>query len=234
MRTLVLTAAASALFASAMTLAITQPALVAKWGPQIASGAEHIHPESLSRLPPVDRETFDADGQRIYDLIAKAYGGRKLSGPAAASLYSPSVAEPVHMLNEYLRKQGVLGPRFTELAILVTARELDQQYEWSAHALAGARVGLEQPIIDLVRHKKPPVGLAEKDTLIIRFAQQLLREKRLSPALFADSVRLFGEKGTIELATLIGDYVLAGYLLEVVDQQLPPDLQPTLPVLSAK
>ncbi len=176
MRTLVLTAAASALFASAMTLAITQSALVAKWGPQIASGAEHIHPESLSRLPPVDRETFDADGQRIYDLIAKAYGGRKLSGPAAASLYSPSVAEPVHMLNEYLRKQGVLGPRFTELAILVTARELDQQYEWSAHALAGARVGLEQPIIDLVRYKKPPVGLAEKDTLIIRFAQQLLRE----------------------------------------------------------
>ena len=32
--------------------------------------ASDIHPESLSRLPPVQREALDANGQRVYDVIA--------------------------------------------------------------------------------------------------------------------------------------------------------------------
>ena len=35
--------------------------------------ASDIHPESLSRLPPVQRDALDANGQRVWDVIA---GGR--------------------------------------------------------------------------------------------------------------------------------------------------------------
>jgi hypothetical protein len=37
-----------------------------------------------------------------------------------------------------------VGPRFFQLAVLIIAREIDQQYEWTAHEPAGLRQGLEQ------------------------------------------------------------------------------------------
>jgi hypothetical protein len=39
-----------------------------------------------------------------------------------------------------------------QLVVLITAREIDQQYEWSAHEPAGLRVGLEQSVIDVVKY----------------------------------------------------------------------------------
>ena len=50
-----------------------------------------IHPESLSRLPPVQRADLDEDGKRIWDAIA---GGRGMprTGPAAVTMHSPKAA----------------------------------------------------------------------------------------------------------------------------------------------
>jgi hypothetical protein len=58
----------------------------------------------------------------------------------------------------------------------------------------------------------------------------LFREKKLSSALFADAERLFGRQGTVELATLMGDYAMAGILLHAVDQHLPSDRKELLPL----
>ena len=87
------------------------------------SGQTDIFPDSLSRLPLVKRTDLDTNGQRVFDLIAGPNRTTPLSGPAALSLYSPRTAEPLELLNRWLRANGVLGPRLTELAILVAARE---------------------------------------------------------------------------------------------------------------
>jgi 4-carboxymuconolactone decarboxylase len=189
-----------------------------------------IDPQSLSRLPPVQREKMDENGKRVYDSIAGNNKTAPLTGPAAVSLYSPGVAAPIRELNDYLRTKGVLGGRLTELAILVAAREIDQQYEWSGHEPAALRVGVEQSIIDVIKYNKDFTGLGEKESVIIRFGRQLFREKKLSSALFADAERLFGKQGTVELATLMGDYAMAGILLHAVDQHLPADRKELLPL----
>ena len=57
--------------------------------------ASDTHPESLSRLPPVQRDGLDANGQRVYDGIA---GGRAMGKtgrrppPRSASACSRSAA----------------------------------------------------------------------------------------------------------------------------------------------
>ena len=56
-----------------------------------------------------------------------------------------------------------LPGRWAMLAVLIVAREIDQQYEWSAHEPAGVRQGLEQSVIDVVKYDRPVTGLAEKD-----------------------------------------------------------------------
>jgi 4-carboxymuconolactone decarboxylase len=186
-----------------------------------------IDPESLSRVPPVDRASLDAEGQRIYDVLA---GGRPLTrtGPGAVSMYSPKAAEPVQALNQYLRKT-VVGSRFFELSALIAAREFDQQYEWSGHEPAGLKAGLEQPVIDVVKFNRPVTGLSEKDATVILLGRALLRDHKVSSELWAKTVALFGRQGAIEITLIMGDYVMAGIMLTAVDQQLPAGRPALLP-----
>jgi 4-carboxymuconolactone decarboxylase len=187
-----------------------------------------IHPTSYSRLPPLDRNTLDEEGKRTWDYIGGARG-MPPTGPAPVSMYSPGAAKPIHELNQYLRKT-VVGPRFFELSALIAAREYDQAYEWSGHEPAGRRAGLEQNVIDAVKFNRDVAGLPEKDATVIRLGRALLRDKKVSPALWAKTVELFGRQGAVEISAIIGDYVMAGIMLTAVDQQLPPGREPLLPV----
>jgi 4-carboxymuconolactone decarboxylase len=187
-----------------------------------------IDPVSLSRLPHLTRADLDADGQAAYDRIVGDNPAPK-TGPVAVTLYSPKVAQAFSDLNGYLRYNGDLSPRHTEVAILVAAWEIEQQYEWSAHEPAALRYGAPQAVIDTIKYDREPQGLSPEETLIIKFGRQIMREHKLDSALFAEAVERFGRKGTVELATVMGDYVMAGIVLTAIDQQLPPDRPALLP-----
>ncbi|HTW63246.1 MAG TPA: hypothetical protein VME17_01465 [Bryobacteraceae bacterium] len=190
-----------------------------------------VDPHSFSRLPPMKRGDMDADGKRIYDLLAGGEGKTVTpTGPAAISLYSPKVAEAIQMLNQYLRFHGILKPRDYEVAILVAAREFDQQYEWSGHEMAARHAGVPQPLIDAIKYKKPIQGFGERDTLIATFALASLRQHRIDSDMYARTVATFGTQGTLELATIIGDYAMAAVMLNATDQHVPPGRPALLPV----
>src|ERR1700680_1888723 len=83
-----------------------------------------IDKNSLSRFPVVKRDQMDEKGKKVYDLVAGGAGkAASPTGPASIGLYSPGVAEPMRLLNEYLRKNGVLGGRLTKRANLWAQRE---------------------------------------------------------------------------------------------------------------
>ena len=187
-----------------------------------------IHPESLSRLPPLQRGDLDADGQRVWDVVAGPGGTMPKTGPPPVTIYSPKAAEPIQTLNQYLRN-SIVGRRYFELAALIAAREFDQQYEWSGHEPAGLRAGLDQSVIDVVKFNRDVTALAEKDATAIRLGRALFRDHQVSPALWAKTVELFGRNGAVELTTIMADYAMVGFLLTAVDQHLPPDRKPLLP-----
>jgi 4-carboxymuconolactone decarboxylase len=187
-----------------------------------------IHPESLSRLPPVQRADLDDDGKRIWDAIAGTGKTIPQTGPAQVSMHSPHAAAPISALNQYLRKT-VAGSRYFELAALIAAREFDQQYEWSSHEPAGIRAGLEQSVIDVVKFNRELTGLTEKDATVIRLGRSLFRDHKVSSELWAKMVQLFGRQGAVEVTMIMADYAMAGFILTAVDQQLPPDRKPLLP-----
>jgi 4-carboxymuconolactone decarboxylase len=199
-----------------------------------ASGAalpKDIDPQSLSRLPNVKRDDLDEDGKRIYDELAGGAGKTVgATGPAAISLQSPKVAEAIQMLNQYLRFHGVLKPRDYEVAILVAAREFDQQYEWSGHEVGARNAKVPDAVIDAIKYNKDAAGLSDRDTLLITFARDSFHKHRISSELYAKAVATFGQQGTLELAAIIGDYAMAAIMLNVADQHLPPGRTATLPV----
>lgn len=214
----------------ALTMILVSVVGVTGQSPPPAKLPADIHPVSLSRLPPVDRESLDQEGKRIYDYLAGGTG-RTLgpTGPGQVTMASPRLAEPVQMMNQYLRSSEI-GARYFELSALVAAREFDMQYEWSGHEPTGLRAGLEQSVIDVVKYNKDVNGLPEKDATVIRVGRALLREHKLSPELWAKMVQLFGQKGAFESVSVMADYVMAGIMLTAVDQQLPANRPALLPV----
>ena len=199
---------------------------------QVARLPKDVHPDSLSRLPLLKREELDAQGKKLYDLAVSPESRTLvgLRGPSGIWLHSPFLAEFLRAANRYLRFETALDRRLTELAILVTARELDNQFEWAAHEPAALREGLDPRIIDIVKHRKPVARLGKKEALIIAFGRELFRKKRLRSQTFSRAVELFGRRGVLDLAALMGNYAMTAVILNTVDQQLHPGQRPLLPM----
>ena len=187
-----------------------------------------VNPVTLTRLPQLTRADLDEEGKAIYDKIV-GDGPVPTTGPVSMSLYSPKVALAFNDLNGFLRYNGDLSPRHTEVAICVAAFEIKQQYEYSAHEPAALRYGAPQTVIDTIKYDREPVGLSPEETVIIKVGRQIMREHKLDSDLYAEAVRLFGRKGLVEMVTVMGDYVMVGMVLTAIDQHLPPSRPALLP-----
>jgi 4-carboxymuconolactone decarboxylase len=214
-------------------VAILAGLMLACYEPAQTQAAERVlppdvHPVSLTRLPPLAREDLDDEGKAVYDRIV-GDGPAPTTGPVALSLYSPRIAQVFSDLNAYLRYNGVLSPRHTEVAIIVAAWEIAQQYEYSAHEPAALMYGAPQAVIDTIKYDREPVGLSPEETVIIKLGRAILRDHKVDPALYAEAEKLFGRRGIVELVTVMGDYVMVGMVMIAIDQQLPEDRPALLP-----
>ena len=183
-----------------------------------------IHPVTLSRLPPVTAADLDEEGQRLLAARTNFTPG---PGPTHITIYSPRELD----LGIPSGEKSPVGPRYFQLAVLITAREIDQQYEWSAHELAGRRQGLEQAVIDVVKYNRDVAGLSDKDATVITFGRTLFREHRVSSELWEKMVSYFGRQRTVQIMMIMGDYFRVGFMLNAVDQHLPPAREALLPTL---
>ncbi len=80
-----------------------------------------VNPVTLSRLPPVTPADLDEEGQR---LLAQRPEVKPGPGPTHVTNYSPrerSLGIPTGV-------GSPVGPRYFQLAVLIIAREIDQQY----------------------------------------------------------------------------------------------------------
>src|SRR5580704_11276917 len=192
-----------------------------------------INPVTLSRMPPVTKSDLDPESQKLLDARTSVTPG---PGPGHLGIYNPKASEGTGILGRALGvptgETSRLGARMYQLVVLITAREIDQRYEWSAHEPAGLRAGLEQSVIDIVKYDRSVDGLAEKDATLIRFFRALLREHRVTSDLFARMIADHGKQRTVEMMELAGDYWTAGTMMNAGDQHLPATRLPLMPPLA--
>jgi 4-carboxymuconolactone decarboxylase len=153
-----------------------------------------------------------------------------LQGPAGIRLYSPRLAALNEPLNTYLRYNLELSRPLAELAILVTAREFDSQFEWAAHEPAAIKEGLDPKIVDVVKNRRDLKGIEENAAVIISIGRELFGKRNLSSETFTHGVNAFGKKGMVELVSLMTNYSSTAFFLRAFDMQLHPDQKPLLPV----
>jgi hypothetical protein len=65
----------------------------------------------------------------------------------------------------------------------------------------------------------------------LTFGRALYREHHASSELWEKMVKLFGRQRTVQLMMIMGDYFRAGFMLNAVDQHLPPTREALLPPL---
>jgi len=177
---------------------------------------------TLSRLPPVTPADLDEEGQK---LLAARPNFKAGPGPTHITIYAPNDRD----LGIPTGEKSPVGPRYFQLAVLIMAREIDQQFEWSAHEPYGLRQGLEQSVIDVVKYNKDVKGLGDKDATLITFGRTLFREHQVSSELWEKMVSHFGRQHTVQLMMIMGDYFRVGFMLNAIDQHLPPERVALLP-----
>jgi 4-carboxymuconolactone decarboxylase len=190
-----------------------------------------IDPRSGFRLPLPNREDLDEAGKRAYDrgtTPGATLAG--LQGPAGIQLFSPKTAPHLTAINHYLRFEAGFTPRVREVAILITAREMDSQFEWVAHESVALREGVPQQVIDVIKHRRSTEGIDETDALVIELGRQLWRDHKVKSDTFARLKAIFGPNRLIDLVMLMGNYAGTAALLAAVDMQLHAGKKPLLPI----
>ena len=89
--------------------------------------------------------------------------GYAVRGPFAVMLRSPEVMLRAKAMGDYLRFKSTIPPRLNEFAILITARQWGQNYEWQAHRPLAEKAGLKPDIAQAVADGRRPSGMAADD-----------------------------------------------------------------------
>jgi 4-carboxymuconolactone decarboxylase len=71
------------------------------------------------------------------------------------------------------------------LAILVTARELDSQFEWAAHEPEALREGISRDIIAIIKHRLETDGLDPADGVVIELGREIFGARKVESETFA-------------------------------------------------
>jgi hypothetical protein len=72
------------------------------------------------------REDVAPEHYALYDELAALRG--RLSGPATVVMHSPALSKPWNDQSEFLHRESMIEPGFSELAVSAAARERDCRY----------------------------------------------------------------------------------------------------------
>jgi len=185
----------------------------------------------MARAPAPTRESVPEKYRALYDEMVRERGGPPTSGPGSVTLNSPEVAKRANHFSAYLRQESELPAKIQELAMLTTARELDCQYIWNAHAASGRREGLSDALVDVMRDKRELPNLAPDESAVINLGREFYRTHRVSDATFQAAVGQFGIHGLTNLTNLMGYYALLAFNANTFAIDLPAErTEPVLPI----
>jgi 4-carboxymuconolactone decarboxylase len=179
----------------------------------------------VSRLPPLDPSELTPLQKTLHDEIAGARSG-SVGGPFAVWLRRPEIAARANEFGNALRLDGKLDKRLFELAVLVIARHWSAQYEWFVHEEAARKVGVEDGIIEAIRHGRTPAFAGGNERVVYDFVKELTETKTVSEPTYERATAALGTDLVIELVTVIGFYTIAAMVINVFDAPVPNGARP--------
>ena len=173
-----------------------------------------------TRLPEIPVDQYTTEQQKAaqeFELVRK----KAPWGPFAMLMYSPELMNNARAMGDYLRYHSAFDSALSEFAILITAREWSQDYEWSVHYPIAIKAGLKLAIAESLKDGRRPEGMTEDQTIVYDFTIELQRNKRVSDATFAKTEKHFGKKGAVDLAGIAGYYTFLAMEMNMARRPTP-------------
>jgi 4-carboxymuconolactone decarboxylase len=182
------------------------------------------------RLPTVAPSQYTAEQKQA---AAEFEAARKtpVFGPFEPLMHSPQMMSNARAMGDYLRYKSAIGNTLSELAILITAREWTQDYEWYVHYPIALKAGIKSDVADAIAEGRRPASMNADEEMVYDFAVELLKNKQVSDASFERVKARFGTKGAVDLTGIVGYYTLLAMQLNVAQYEVPKDARklPRLP-----
>jgi 4-carboxymuconolactone decarboxylase len=175
----------------------------------------------LHRLRP---EELDDEQRVMYDAIVN--GPRRgtpglvdeqgrLGGPMNTYLHAPAVGVRQQALGAALTFEISLPKKVAELVILTVANDVQSSFQLAAHEWMGFQAGLTHDQIAALRERREPVLDDPLEQAAHRTTVRLLEAGDLDDDAYEAAVGVLGERGLLELVTLIGYYRMVALQLKV-------------------
>jgi 4-carboxymuconolactone decarboxylase len=179
---------------------------------QAPSGDRRFAPLEMDAMTPEQR--FIAQG-----LIDGPRGG--IRGPFHALLRNPRLADRVRSLGDSIRFENSLPAELREFVILLVARFWSARYEWHAHSKMAADAGVDPSVIVAIGEGRTPPGMSDDQALLHRFCTELLHEKDVSDATYAQALARFGEPTLLDVLCTAGYFSFVSLILNTIRQPVP-------------
>jgi 4-carboxymuconolactone decarboxylase len=179
----------------------------------------------MARLDPA--QMTEEQKAAAAELAAGPRG--EVRGPFNVMLRSPGLMSPLQKVGEYLRFKCEVDRRIAEMATLIAARQLTQNYEWSAHYPLALKAGLKAEVADAIAEGRRPRGMAEDEEITYDLLTELFNNRCVSDATYDRAVAKFGERNLVDIVAIGGYYQLLGMLMNTARTQLPEGKEPGMP-----
>jgi 4-carboxymuconolactone decarboxylase len=179
----------------------------------------------MSRLPDLRYEEMTAEQRRIHDEITAGPRG-KVVGPLKAWLHSPELADCAQKLGAYVRYNSALPAELSELAILVTARHWQADFEWHSHVGPASAAGIPDDVIEAIRVGAEPALDDAKSRAVYAVARELHEARALSHDTYARAEAVLGHQRLVDLVGILGYYSLISMTLKAFDVPSPDGARP--------
>jgi 4-carboxymuconolactone decarboxylase len=167
--------------------------------------------QRLPTIPPAQYTEQQRQAAADFEAARKV----PVFGPFEPLMYSPQVMSTARAMGDYLRYKSAIGNRLSELAILITAREWRQDYEWSLHYPIALKAGIRKEVADDIAGGRRPGGMSSDEAIVFDFTSELLHKKEVSDATFERAKSRLGMKGVVDMTGIVGYYTFLAMQLNV-------------------
>ena len=184
----------------------------------------------MARIPLFPTDNMSPAQQAVYDAIVSGPRG-KIQGPLRAALHNAELADKWQQLGALLRYRTTLEPRLSELAILVTARHWDSQFEWYAHGPIAEKAGVPVAVMERIALNETPEFDKEDESVVYLYSKELLEKHNPSDETYDYARALLNDLGVVELTALVGYYSMVAMTLNAHEIPMPEGTPDPLPVI---
>jgi 4-carboxymuconolactone decarboxylase len=193
------------------------------------AGLMSLSAQADERFSELRLDQLSPDQQKMATMLSTPPRNSRINGgPFNAYARSPALGVLLLQVSDFVRFNTSLPPRLSEFAIMITARQWSQLYEWRAHYPLAVKGGLDRQILVDLGAGSRPQGMKDDEAALYDFCQEMYRDKHVSDATFKKALAHFGERGIMDLIGIIGYYDLVSMALIVQQAAGKPGDEPPL------